>query len=384
MRTRHLIIPAVCFAAIGLSGCTASSSDLPPDNGTAEVTVATIKEQSLTLTRELPGRVHPFLIAEVRPQVSGIIKQRLFVEGSYVKAGQPLYEIDDALYRAQYESTQATLSRAQATLRAAQLAAARSGELLKIKAESVQDNESATAAQAQAKADVAAAQAAVDTAKVNLAYAHITAPISGYIGESHVTQGALVAANQESPLAVIQQIDPVYVDVNEPSSEWIALKQAIDQGRVRQDAGSEQVKLQLENGTVYGYPGKLQFADVSVDANTGNFLLRIIVPNPKSELLPGMYVRAKISEGTVANAMLVPQPGITRDRDGNAVALIVDKNGKVQTRGLQASRTVGDQWLVEQGLAAGDKVIVTGQQNVEPGMAVHAVEQSAVVADSKP
>jgi membrane fusion protein (multidrug efflux system) len=382
MRIRPFTLIALCAVATGLSACSAHPSDAPLNDGLPEVTVVTLSDQSLALARELPGRVRPFLMAEVRPQVNGIIKQRLFVEGSYVKAGQPLYEIDDAIYRAQYESAQATLRRTQATWHAAQLAAARSDELLKIKAESVQDNESADAAQAQAKADVAAAQAAVDTAKVNLAYAHITAPISGYIGESRVTQGALVAVNQESPLAVIQQIDPIYVDVNEPSSDWLALKQAMDQGRIRAGAEGAQVNIQLENGTVYSSPGKLQFADVSVDTSTGNVLLRALVPNPKSELLPGMYVRAKIDQGVVPGAILVPQEGITRDRDGHATALVVDKDGKVQTRTLRASRTVGNQWLVEQGLVAGDKVVVAGQQNVEPGMKVQAVEQAAVVADS--
>jgi membrane fusion protein (multidrug efflux system) len=371
--------PAAVVAAAALAGC-GSHGGPPPGHMTPQVTVVTIKPQSVTLTRDLPGRVSAFLVAEVRPQVSGIVKQRLFTEGGTVKAGQPLYEIDDAIYRAQWNSARATLQKAQASQEAARLTAGRSAEMVKIDAVSAQDNDNAIASLAQAQADVAAAQAAVDSSAVNLAYAHIVSPINGRIGKSSVTQGALVTADQTTALATVQQLDPIYVDVNQSSSEWLQLKQDIDAGRVQAGASGAPTKIVLENGSAYTTAGALQFSDVTVDPTTGNFLLRVLVSNPNQLLMPGMYVRAIVGEGVRPQALLAPQRGITRDPKGGATALIVDKDSKVQTREVKVSRTIGDQWLVEDGLAAGDRVIVEGLQKVQPGMPVTTVEAPAADA----
>jgi membrane fusion protein, multidrug efflux system len=372
----------ICIAVAGgmlVAGC-GSQGGPPPGGMTPEVSVVTLKPQSVTLTRELPGRIAAFLVAEVRPQVSGIVKRRLFTEGGTVKAGEPLYELDDAIYRAQYNSARATLQKAQATQQAARLTAGRAAEMVKIDAVSAQDNDNAIAALRQAEADVAAAQAALDSSAVNLAYAHIVSPISGRIGKSSITQGALVTAEQTAALATVQQLDPIYVDVNQSSSEWLQLKQDIDAGRVQAGAAGAPTKIVLENGLTYATEGKLQFSDVTVDPTTGNFLLRVIVANPNQLLMPGMYVRAVVGEGVMPQGLLAPQRGITRDAKGGATALLVDRDGKVEARAVKVSRTIGDQWLVEDGLAAGDRVIVEGLQKIRPGMAVKSVEAKPDVA----
>jgi membrane fusion protein (multidrug efflux system) len=358
------------LSACGSSGPPGESGDVAP-----QVAVVTLKTQSVKLSRQLPGRTRAFLVAEVRPQVTGIVKQRLFTEGGYVKAGQPLYEIDDAIYRAQYQSAKASLLKAQATLQAAQLAATRSRELADSGAVSAQDNENAIAAEAQAHSDVGVARAAVTSTRVSLEYAHIVAPISGRIGKSNVTQGALVTAAQVESLATIQQLDPIYVEVNQSSSSWLALKRAIDGGRMRSEGPDAMVKIQLDDGIDYANDGKLQFADATVDPSTGNFMWRAIVPNPQLLLRPGMYVRAEVNEGTLREAVLAPQQGISRDSNGNATALVVGKGGKVEPRIVRVSRTIRDQWLIENGLAAGDRLIVEGVQKAEPGAQVQAEEQ---------
>ncbi|HEY4972468.1 MAG TPA: efflux RND transporter periplasmic adaptor subunit, partial [Steroidobacteraceae bacterium] len=299
--------------------------------------------------------------------------------GGTVKSGQPLYELDDAIYRAAYNSARATLQKAQASQEAARLTAGRDAEMVKIDAVSAQDNDNAIAALAQGQADVAAAQAALDSSAVNLAYAHIVSPISGRIGKSSITQGALVTAEQSAALATVQQLDPIYIDVNQSSSEWLQLKQDIDAGRVQAGAAGAPTKIVLENGTPYAAEGTLQFSDVTVDPMTGNFLLRVIVANPNQLLMPGMYVRAIVGEGVRSQGLLVPQRGITRDPRGGATALVVGQDGKVAVRELKVSRTIGDQWLVEDGLAAGDRVIVEGLQKVQPGMAVTVVEAAPAV-----
>jgi membrane fusion protein, multidrug efflux system len=352
-----------------------AQNDSPP-----QVTVVTLKTQPVTLIRSLPGRTSAYLIAEVRPQVSGIVKRRLFIEGGNVTAGQVLYDLDDSLYRAQNNSAKASLQKAQATVKAARLAAKRNEELIRIDAVSAQDNENAVAALGQAEADAAAAQATVDSSAVNLSYAHIVAPISGHIGKSMVTQGALVTAGQSAALATIQQLDPIYVEVNQSSSEWLDLKQGIDAGRVRMDRGTAPATILLENGETYAHTGTLQFADVTVDPGTGNFLLRAVVPNPQLLLLPGMYVRAQLNQGVLTQGLLAPQVGITRDPKGGGTAMIVGKDGKVELRTVRVSRTVGDAWLVEDGLSAGDRLIVEGLQKVQPGMAVEAAEQKTASA----
>ena len=371
-----------CIAGtLGLAGCgnNAPQGGMP---GATPVTVVTLKAEPVTLTRELPGRTSAHVVAEVRPQVTGIVKQRLFTEGGTVKAGQVLYELDDAVYRAAHNSAQAALNKAKATLEATQAAARRSAELAKIDAVSAQDNENAIAALRQSEADVAAAEAAVTSTGVNLSYTRITSPISGRIGKSSVTQGALVTANQAEALATVQQLDPIYVDVSQSSSEWLQLKEAIDAGRLESGGAGTPVSISLENGSKYAQAGKLQFADVTVDPTTGSFLLRALVPNPKNTLMPGMYVKALLNEGVRKDAVLAPQQGITRDPKGDAVALVVGAESKVEPRMVKVSRTIGDQWLVEDGLQAGDKVIVEGLQKVQPGMPVEPTEAGAAAAPS--
>jgi len=365
-------------AGILVAGC-GGQGGRPPGGMAPQVSVVTLKPQSVTLTRELPGRVSAYLVAEVRPQVSGVVKRRLFTEGGTVKAGEPLYELDDAIYRAQYNSARATLQKTRATQEAARLTANRAAELVKIDAVSAQDNDNAIAALGQAEADVAAAQAAVDSSAVNLAFAHIVSPISGRIGKSSVTQGALVTADQTAAMATVQQLDPVYVDVNQSSGEWLQLKQEIEAGRVQAGAAGAPTKIVLENGVTYAAEAKLQFADVTVDPTTGNFLLRAIVANPDHVLMPGMYVRAIVGEGVLPQGLLAPQRGVTRDAKGGATALVVGRDDKVEARDVRVSRTIGDQWLVENGLAAGDRVIVAGLQKVRPGMAVKALEATPEV-----
>ncbi|TBR40765.1 efflux RND transporter periplasmic adaptor subunit [Dyella terrae] len=377
---RPLKAGALVFALVALTAC--GSHAAAPQAGPAEVTVVTLKPQPVTVSRELPGRTQAFLIAEVRPQVNGVIKQRLFVEGALVKAGQPLYQLEDAQYRADHNSAKAALAKAKAALYSAELNAKRSSELARIDAVSKQDDETATAAWRQAEADVAAAQASVESTKVTLDFAHIVSPITGRIGKSNVTQGALVTANQADPMARVQQIDPVYVDVTQSSGELLALRKQIASGALKQADGTP-VKILLEDGSRYAHDGKLQFSDVSVDPTTGSFALRVIVPNPEHILMPGMYVRAVVDKGTSPQALLVPQAGITRDAKGGATAMVVDHDGKAALRDVQVSRTMGDKWLVDGGLAAGDKVIVEGLQMIQPGMPVHATEAGVAAAPAR-
>ena len=339
------------------------------------VTVVTLRTGAVDLQRELPGLVSARMVAEVRPQVGGIVKRVRFTEGGKVVAGQALYELDDALYRAAERSAEAARMRAQAGLESARSSGERGAELVKAHMISVQDNDNLQAAFHQAQADLAAAEAAADTARINLAYAHIAAPIAGRIGKSAVTQGALVVANQPEALATIQHLDSVYVDVTQSSSEWLQLQQELAAGgeaNKRRD-----VRIVLEDGSVYPAPGQLQFSDVTVQPGTGSFLLRVLVPNEKNLLLPGMYVRATISEGVLKDALLAPQRGITRDPKGNATAMVVGKDDKVEMRNVTTARAVGDQWLVTSGLKAGDRVIVEGLQKIGPGAPVQATELGA-------
>jgi len=330
----------------------------------------------VTLQRELPGRVTPFLVAEVRPQVAGIVARRIFTEGGLVKEGQPLYQIEDATYRADSESANASLARAEATLVTAQLNARRSAELVKLDAVSKQDDENAAAALRLAEADVKAARAAVERANVVLGYARITAPISGRIGKSTVTQGALVTANQAAALATVQQLDPVYVDLTQSSAELLELRRALAAGKL---TGTRDlpVRILLEDGTEYDLAGTLAFSDVTVDPTTGSFALRVVVPNPRNVLLPGMYVRAVVGDGERQNALLVPQQGVTHDPKGDTTAMVVAKDGNVELRPVVVSRAIGDKWLVESGLVAGDRVIVEGLQKIRPGAPVQATEVGA-------
>lgn len=360
------------FLAFGLAACEEDPQGAQ-GAGPVPVTVVTLKPETVTLRRELPGRSSGYLVAEVRPQVDGIVLKRLFTEGGLVKQGQPLYQLDDATYRADLNSARANVVRAQATLETAALNAKRSAELVKVDAVSKQDDENAAAALRQAEAELKAAQAAVERAETILGYARITSPIDGRIGKSSVTQGALVTARQEEPLAVVQQLDPIYVDLTQSSAEWLELRKQLAGGRMA-GASDLPVTILLEDGTEYSHPGKLAFSEVSVDPTTGSFALRVVVPNPDHVLLPGMYVRAVVGTGIRENGLLVPQQGVQRDPKGGTTAMVVDDEGKVALREVRVSRTVGDKWLVEEGLAAGDRVIVEGLQKIRPGAPVQATE----------
>ncbi len=341
---RPLAFFAVLATAAILAAC---SKQTPPMQGNQAipVTVVTLKPQPVTLTRELPGRSTAFLVAEVRPQVNGIIAKRLFTEGGLVKEGQPLYQLDDATYRADLNSAEANLARARATLHTADLNAKRSAQLVKIDAVSQQDDENAAAALRQADADVKAAEAAVDRARVVLGYARITAPITGRTGKSMVTPGALVTANQEAALTTVQQLDPMYIDLTQSSAELLSLRKALARGALKASHDLP-VTILLEDGTRYEHPGKLAFSDVTVDPTTGSFGLRIVVPNPDNLLLPGMYVRAVVGDGERQDALLVPQQGITRDQKGHSVAMVVEQATTRSSRGRSrsAARSATSGW----------------------------------------
>jgi membrane fusion protein (multidrug efflux system) len=339
-----------------------------------EVATVTIEPQRLGLTTELPGRTSAYLVAEIRPQVNGIIQKRLFQEGSDVKAGQLLYQIDPAPFQVAYDSAKASLGKAEANLPSIRSRADRYRELIPDRAVSQQDCDDAAAAVEQARAEIEYWKAAVEAARINLGYTRVTAPISGRIGKSTVTDGALVTAYQPTALATIQEVDPIYVDVTQSSAELLRLKRNLETGRLSADGkDGRTVRLLLEDGTTYPLAGTLQFRDITVDAATGSFTLRIVVPNPEHLLLPGMFVRAVVQEGIAAQAILVPQQGVSRTPKGEPIALVVDEAGTVQQRMLTLNRAIGDKWLVSSGLAAGDRVIVEGLLNVRPGATVKAV-----------
>lgn len=375
IRTRWLLPVGAALVGGGLmlSGCgpqagTVAASPVP------DVGVVDIQAQAVTLTTELAGRTSAFQVSEVRPQVGGIIQKRLFVEGADVKAGQALYQIDPAIYQATYDSARASLAKAEASLIATRNKAARYEELVAIKAVSLQDNDDSQAALKQAQADVAAAKAAVETARINLDYTRVSSPISGRIGRSSVTPGALVSAGQSSALATVQQLDTIYVDVTQSSAELLRLRRELAGGQLKAvGTGQASVKLILEDGSVYPQAGKLQFSDVTVDQSTGSVTLRAVFPNPGGDLLPGMYVRAVLEEGREDRAILAPQQGVTRDTKGNPTALVVGADNKVELRVLKTRRTVGDKWLIGEGLKAGDKLIVDGLQKIAPGVPVNPV-----------
>lgn len=362
-----------------LAGCSKSQGVGGPPPGPPEVSVVVVQAQRVPIVTELPGRTSAYLIAEVRPQVAGIVKERLFSEGADVKAGDVLYRIDPAMYEAAYASAAAGLSRAEANVTSIRAKMERYKELVEIDAVSRQDYDDAAAALKQAEADIQASKAARETARINLAYTRVVAPITGRTGKSNITVGALATASQPTPFTTIQQLDPIYVDVTQSSANLLQLQRSMAAGRIS-DAGPgrARVKLLLEDGTPYPFEGTLKFSDVTVDPSTGSFILRIVVPNPKHVLLPGMYVRAQVREGVADRAILVPQQGVSHDRKGNPVTLIVDAGGKVQQRMITVDRAIGDKWLVEAGLAPGDRVIVEGLQKVRPGATVRVISQDAV------
>lgn len=374
-RAKAITIVGMLAGYLVLTGCEKPpGAGGPPPMDTPEVAVVTVQPEKVTLAVELPGRASAYRVAEVRPQVSGIIQKRLFTEGSDVKAGEVLYQIDPALFQAALDNAKAALARVKANLPSIRLRVDRYKALLADKAVSQQDYDDAAAALQQAKADIKYWKAAVHTARINLGYSRITAPISGRIGKSNVTDGALATANQPAALAVIQQLDPVYVDVTQPTIELLRLKRSVEDGRIEQDGTNwNKVTLILEDGTKYPLKGTLQFQDVSVDSTTGSVILRAVFPNPKYILLPGMFVRAEVEEGVNKQAILIPQQAVSRDLKGNAVALIVDAGSKVEHRMLTLDRVIGDKWLVSAGLTPGELVIAEGMQKVRPGADVIVV-----------
>ncbi|WP_226661589.1 efflux RND transporter periplasmic adaptor subunit [Microbulbifer aggregans] len=373
-KKKSLVSGSLLLAAVLLTAC---GDKQPAMQGrTPQVTVVTLSSQPVTLTRQLPGRTTPYKVAEVRPQVDGLVKGQLFTEGGLVEAGQPLYQLDDVRYQADHESALASLERAKAQFTVAKLQADRTQALVKSGAVSKQDNDTAIASLQQAKADVAAAKAAVQRSRVQLDFARISAPISGRIGISSVTQGALVTANQATPLATVQQLDPIYVDLTQSVSELLSLRQAMAAGTM-ESASNLPVSILLEDGSRYPHDGKLEFSEVSVDPTTGSVRLRVTVPNPDNLLLPGMYVRAEVGSGQRQQAILVPQQGISRDPKGNTTALVVGEGNTVEARNVKVGQTVGSYWLVESGLNVGDRVIVEGLQKVRPGAVVNAGEAAA-------
>jgi len=355
-----------------LGGCDNPRQSQP--SPVPEVGTVTIQPQQLVLTTELPGRTCAYRVAEIRPQVNGIIQRRLFTEGSDVKVGDVLYQIDPAPFQAALDSARAALAKSEANLTVTRLRFERYKKLLAEKAVSQQEYDDREAALKQAEADIEYCKAAVETARINLDYTRVTAPISGRIGKSNVTDGALVTAYQAPPLATIQQLDPIYVDVPQSTTELLSLKRRLAAGRLNHDGiNQNKVKVILQDSSEYLQEGTLQFRDVTVDPATGSVILRVVVPNPEGVLLPGMFVRAVVEEGITEEAILVPQQGVSRTPKGEPFALVVHDSGKVEQRMLALNRAIGDKWLVSSGLSAGDRVVVEGMLKVRPGSAVKAV-----------
>jgi multidrug efflux system membrane fusion protein len=365
----------VCSAL--LAGCD-GSDNAQQGAQVPQVTVFVVKSAPLAVTTELPGRTDAFRVAEVRPQVSGIILRRNFVEGSDVKAGDSLYQIDPASYQAAYDSAKGELVKAEAAANIAHLTVKRYVPLVGTQYVSRQEYDQAVANARQADASVTAAQAGVETARINLAYTKVSSPINGRIGKSSVTEGALVTNGQASALATVQQLDPIYVDVTQSSNDFMQLKQS----SLQKGDGTSSVQLLMENGQPYTEKGTLQFSDVTVDESTGSITLRAVFPNPKHMLLPGMFVRARIDEGVQPNAILVPQQGVTRTPRGDATVLVVNAKEQVETRSVVAPQAIGDRWLITNGLKEGDRVIISGLQKVHPGATVVATPDSTATKAS--
>ena len=373
-----LFVLTALVGSVALTGCDqAADSQQASAPQAVPVGVITLKSQALTLKKELPGRISAFQIAEIRPQVSGIVQSRLFKEGAQVKQGQALYQIDPATFEADLAASEAAVARAEASIASTKSKASRYSELLKIKAVSQQDFDEADAAQKQAQAELLTAKAQLKSAQINLDYSHVSSPISGQISKSSVTVGALVSANQTTALATVTQLDPIYVDLTQSSNELTQLKKAISSGSLSVDSQSQtDVELQMEDGSTYPLKGTLQFSEVTVDPSTGSVTLRAKFPNPDKLLLPGMYARASVVEGVKQNAILVPQRGVSRNTKGEPTAMVVSKENTVENRVLKVDRTIGSNWLVTDGLSDGDKVIIEGLQKIRPGAPVTPTEVS--------
>ena len=364
---------ALLMSCLLASGCTEkpAAAGKPPANASREPTkvgVITMRTEAQTLTSALPGRTSAFMSADIRPQINGIVQKRLFTEGATVKVGQPLYQIDAAPYQAIEAAAQAALAKAQAQARTAEVNAKRNAELVRIDAISRQVYDESVAAAQQTASDVAVAQATLTTARINLGYTRIVAPISGRTTLSTVNAGGLVTANQVGVLTTISQLDPMYVDVTQSSSELLQLKSDLAAGRYeRLGAGTVRITLLLEDGKAYPHPGRLQFSGVNVNPSTGAVTLRAVVPNPDGVLMPGMYVQSLLPTGRSSDALLVPQQAVTRDIAGKANVMVVGPDNKVERRAIEVDRAIGSRWLVSSGLAVGDRVLVDGFQRIKPG-----------------
>jgi membrane fusion protein (multidrug efflux system) len=374
MNTQNLRTPFIALAlAAGLlvSACKdgRQQQGAMGPGGPVEVNAVTVAPQPVRFSEELPGRTSAFRIAEVRPQIGGILQKRLFTEGSDVKAGQQLYQIDPATYQAAFASAQAALARAEAAEYSARLKAERYRNLVRSQAVSVQEQVETEAAWKQAAAEVAATKAAVETARINLEYTRITAPISGRIGKSMVSEGALVTAQQAGALAVIQQLDPLYVDVSQSAGETMQLKKRFD-GPKSGGQPLTEVRVLLEDGTAYARPGSLEFSDTTVDESTGTVILRATVPNPETELLPGLFVRARLTRQQEEQAIVIPQASIVRNNRGQAMVMLVNKQNTVEGRPVATGQNLGDRIVITEGLAAGEQLIVAGLQKIKPGVPV--------------
>src|SRR3954463_3683045 len=369
---------AALTAGLLLVACGKEQGGPPPP---PEVSVVTLKPRAVAITDQLPGRTTAFRVAEVRPQVTGIVQKRLFAEGTEVKAGAQLFQIDSGSYRAALSSAEAALKRAEAQAVTAKLLAERYEPLIAANAVSRQENDEAIASRARAEADVASARAAVDSARINLVYTQVLSPIAGQIGRTLVTEGALVTSGQQAPLATVQQLDPIYVDITQSSTDMLRLQRQLANGElVKDDKNQAEVTLTREDGSVYSERGRLKVSEASVDPSTGSVVLRAVFPNPRRELLPGMFVRTQLAQGTRSAALLVPQRGVSHNPKGEATVLIVDPDGKVAERVVNADRSIQGEWLITRGLNAGDRVIVDGLQKAKPGSPVKAVPAAEELA----
>ncbi|MFD1555264.1 efflux RND transporter periplasmic adaptor subunit [Paraburkholderia silviterrae] len=375
MRVERVPFRLITFAtaAVVLAACGQKQSAPPPQ--TPEVGVVAVQPTSVPVVSELPGRTNAFLVAQVRARVDGIVLRREFTEGAVVKAGQRLYKIDPAPYIATLNNAKASLAKAKANLVTQNALVARYKVLVAANAVSKQDYDNAVSAQGQAQADVDAGKAAVDTAQINLGYTDVLSPITGKVGISQVTPGAYVQASQATLMSTVQQMDPMYVDLTQSSLDGLKLRRDVESGRLKTNGpDAAKVSLVLEDGRTYAQQGKLQFTDVTVDQTTGSVTIRALFPNPDRVLLPGMFVRARIDEGTNDNAYLVPQVGVQHDQKGQATVLLVDDKNKVAVHPVVTAGTQGQDWVVESGLQPGDRVIVQGTEKVHPGTTVKAVD----------
>ena len=380
------IKPLALLCAFGfttfLTACDNGQDEAVSGKQDPEVNVVTVKAAPLQVTTELPGRTAAFRVAEIRPQVSGIILKRDFTEGSEVKAGQVLYHIDPAPFRAAYLSAQAAVAQAEANARIARVTLNRYRPLRETQYVSRQDYDQAVSTAEQAQASVVSAKAALESARINLAWSTVTSPISGRVGLSSVTEGALVQDGQSTALTRVQQLDPMYVDVTQSSDAWLRLQQELFSGRLQQNAGKTVVHIVRQDGSSYGLSGTLAFSDVTVDETTGAITLRAIVPNPEHKLLPGMFVRARLEEGVDPQAMLIPQQAVTRTHRGEATAMVVAADNKVEVRTISVTQATGDKWLVSAGLQPGERIIVSGLQRAQPGMTVSPSEMDSQPSDT--